>query len=95
MRAVEKIRIRKGGTMKNKIIAFGRYYKKHRLDFFLIFIIVFFLYYYLTKHYNAALGWLTLAIGINAVQIAHYYFTHKKQGGKIKRNENNGANRHI
>lgn len=71
--------------MKNKIIAFITYYKKHRLDFFLIFITVFFLYYYLTKHYNAALGWLVLAIVINAVQITHYYFTHKKQGGQDKK----------
>ena len=92
MLPVEKIRIKKGGAMNNNLTRFFKYYKKHRLDFFLIFISVFFLYYYLTKHYNAALGWLTLAIGINAVRLAHYYFTHKKQGGKIKRNENKGSN---
>ena len=77
----------KGGAMKNNLIRLFKYYKKHRLDFLLIFIAVFFLYYFLTKHYNAALGWLTLGIAINIVDLAHKHFKAKENKGSNKQNQ--------
>ena len=68
----------------NNLKKFFEYYKKHRIDFLLIVITGCFLYYYLTKHINAAFGWLTLGIVVLIVDLVHTYF---------KKRENKGANK--